>query len=343
VTRVLRFGLIGYGAWGRHHAAAIAAAPGAALVAIACRTEATAASARRDFPGVAIDLDYRALLRRPDVDAVSIALPNHLHAEVGVAALEHGKDVLLEKPMARTPAECDQLIAAGRRAGRVLSIGHELRLSAQWGRIKAMIDAGDIGGPRYALFALFRFPYRRGADGWRYDRARVGSWILEEPVHAFDLLLWYFDQVGDPESVSATGSRASREDGLSDEFTAVVRFPGGRHAVITQTLAAFEYHQVVEVVGDEGAVRGWWSGALDRALEPRFELRARRRGAEPEIIPVARSGEVFELEAQIARTVTAFEARRALVTGAEAKKRVLMCVEAERSMREGREIPLNFG
>lgn len=344
MTRVLRFGLIGYGAWGRHHAAAIASAPGAALVAIACHTEATASAARREFPDVAVHLDYRDLLRRPDVDAVAIALPNHLHAEVGVAALEQGKDVLLEKPMARTPGECDQLIAAARRTGRVLSIGHELRLSAQWGRIKAMIDTGDIGTPRYALFALFRFAYRRGAGGWRYDRARVGSWILEEPVHAFDLLLWYFDQVGDPVSVSATGSGAPREEALSDDFTAVVRFPGDRHAVITQTLAAFEYHQVMEVVGDDGAVRGWWSGALDRELEPRFELRARRRGASaPEIVPVTRSGEVFELGEQIARTATAFAARRALVTGEEARKRVLMCVEAERSMREGREIPLRFG
>src|SRR5262249_57976150 len=88
-------------------------------------------------------------------------------AGVGVAALEKGKDVLLEKPMARTPGECDQLIAAARRTGRVLSIGHELRLSAQWGRIKAMIDTGDIGTPRYALFALFRFAYRRGGGGGR--------------------------------------------------------------------------------------------------------------------------------------------------------------------------------
>src|SRR5262245_45520547 len=176
---MIRFGLIGYGAWGRHHARAIAAAPGARLTAIACRTEATAADARRDVPDAAVHLDYRDLLARSDVDAVDVVVPNHLHAKVGVAALEHGKDVLLEKPMARTAEECDALIAAAARAGRVLSIGHELRLSAQWGRIKAMIDAGDIGEPRYALFELFRFPYRRGAGGWRHSRDRVGSWLLE--------------------------------------------------------------------------------------------------------------------------------------------------------------------
>jgi myo-inositol 2-dehydrogenase/D-chiro-inositol 1-dehydrogenase len=340
---VIRFALIGYGAWGRHHAEAIVQAPRAQLAAIACRTETTAVVAQRDFPDVPVHLDYRDLLVRPDIDAVDIVLPNHLHAEVGVAALEHGKDVLLEKPMARTAEECDALIAAARHTGRVLSIGHELRLSAQWGRIKAFIEAGEIGEPLYALFELFRFPYRRGANGWRYERERVGSWILEEPVHAFDLALWYFERWGDPVSVLALGNSKGRSEGMSDNFTALVRFPAGRYAVITQTLAGFQYHQVVEVAGAKGAIRGWWSGALDRTLEPTFELKAHRRGRpEPETIPIERSGEVFELREQIARTVTAFEERRPLVTGEEARKRVVMCVESERSLREGREIALEF-
>lgn len=340
---MIRVGLIGYGAWGRHHAAAIAAAPGASLAAIACATESTAEAARRDFLGVPVHLDYRELLARRDLDAVDIVVPNHLHTEIGVAALARGLDVLLEKPMATTPQECDALLEAAARSGRVLSIGHELRLSPQWGRIKALIDAGELGDPRYMLFELFRFPYRRGAGGWRYERARVGSWILEEPVHAFDFACWYFEACGDPLAIQALGNGQRDADGLCDNFTATLRFPGGRYAVITQTLAAFQYHQVMEVVGSEGAARGWWSGALDRSLEPAFDLRVKRRGgAEPEIMPIERSGEVFELREEIARTVTAFAERRPLVSGEEARKRVVLCVEAERSLREGREIALRF-
>src|SRR4029453_17038673 len=109
VSRIMKFGRIGYGPWGRHHADAIAKAPGARLAAIACRTEATAEVARRDFPDVPVHLHYRQLLARSGVDAVHIALPNDLHADVGVAALERGLDVLLEKPMARTAEECDAL------------------------------------------------------------------------------------------------------------------------------------------------------------------------------------------------------------------------------------------
>ena len=100
----MRFGLIGYGAWGRHHAAAIAKTPGVSLAAIACASEATAAAARADHPGVPVHLDYRALLKDSAIDAVDVVVPNHLHAEIGCAALTAGKDVLLEKPMATTVA-----------------------------------------------------------------------------------------------------------------------------------------------------------------------------------------------------------------------------------------------
>src|SRR3984893_12223409 len=192
----MRFGLIGYGLWGRHHAAAIAKAPGADLAAIACASEATAAAAHRDFPGVRVDIGYQGLLARREIDAVAVVGPNHLHAEIGVAALEAGKDVLLEKPMATTLADCDRLLAAARARGRGRAIGHELRHSAQYGRVKAMIDAGEIGTPTYAAFSLFRFPFRPGSTGWRYDVTRVGSWILEEPVHFFDFIMWYFESLG---------------------------------------------------------------------------------------------------------------------------------------------------
>ena len=343
MSRPLRFGLIGYGLWGRHHAAAITAAPGGLLAGIACASEATAAMARKDYPGVPVEVGYRALLDRADIDAVAVVVPNHLHAEVGVAALEAGKDVLLEKPMATTLEGCDRLLAAARASGRVLTVGHELRLSTQYGRVKALIDAGEIGTPTYAAFSLFRFPFRPGSAGWRYDAARVGSWILEEPVHFFDFMMWYFDGIGDPLSVQALGNVGARGAGLSDNFTAILRFPGQAHAVITETLAGFEYHQLLHVVGTGGSIRSWWSGVLDRTAQPAFALRIDRRGERgAETVPVGRSGELVELGEQARQVVTAFAERRPLVAGEEARKRVAVCLAAEQSLREGREIALRF-
>jgi len=174
----LRFGLIGYGLWGRHHSRAIVQAPGATLTAIACRTEDTAAAAARDFPDVRVHRDYRELLARGDVDAVDVVVPNALHAEVGVAALEAGKDVLLEKPLAPTLEGCDRLMAAAARTGRVLTIGHELRLSHQWGGIKRLIDAGDLGVVTAAVMTCSASPTVRApaAGVTRPARSARGSW-----------------------------------------------------------------------------------------------------------------------------------------------------------------------
>ena len=338
----VRFGLVGYGLWGRHHARAIAHAPGATLTAIACRTEATAAAARQDFPSVPVHLDYREFLARTDVDAVDVVVPNDLHAEIGVAALEAGKDVLLEKPLAPTLEACDRLIATARSTGRVLSVGHELRLSQQWGAIKALIDAGDLGDVRSAVMSLFRFPYRGGSGAWRYEAGRIGSWIMEELVHHFDLLLWYFARCGDPIAVSAVGHGAHNDPARCDSVACTLRFAGGRYALVTLTLSGFEYHFTAEVVGTEGAVRTWWSGSLDRSREAAFELKVRGRGAAaPEAIALAASGELYELEEQLRRTVVAFGERRALVSAEEARKAVAVCLAAEQSIREGREIPLS--
>jgi myo-inositol 2-dehydrogenase/D-chiro-inositol 1-dehydrogenase len=339
----MRFGLIGYGLWGRLHADAIRKAPAATLVAIACASQETAAAAARDLPGVSVYRDYRELLARPDVEAVDVVVPNHLHAEVGRAALQAEKDVLLEKPMALTVEECDQLLEAARESGRVLSIGLELRLSRQWGRIKQIIDAGEIGSPLSAVVDLFRFPYRPGSGGWRYEPDRVGSWIIEELVHHYDFLMWYFEAAGDPVSIAAAASSRRGSSRMADSFASVLRFPGDRHAVVTKTVAGFEYHLNVAITGTDGAIRSWWSGSLDRTRQAAYELRVLRRGAAaPETIPIEASGELFELEEELGRIVGAFRARRPLVSGEDARKRTIVCLAAERAAREGGDVPLRF-
>ena len=188
----------------------------------------------------------------------------------------------------------------------MLAVGHELRLSSLWGRVKELIDAGAIGEPLYALIELWRRPYRLGSDGWRYDIGRVGNWILEEPIHFFDLARWYFAGVGEPVSVYATanGKRPDRPE-LHDNFSAIVAFPGGRYAVISQTLAAWEHHQTAKLTGTDGALWASWSGAMDRTFEPTFCLKL-QRGDAVEDVPIAKpSGEVYELVEQVARVAAA--------------------------------------
>jgi myo-inositol 2-dehydrogenase/D-chiro-inositol 1-dehydrogenase len=345
----LRFGLIGYGLWGTHHAEAIAKAPGAELVAIACQSDKTAEAARKRFPDIAVYRDYNSLLADASIEAVDIVVPNHLHEEIGIAALKAGKHVLLEKPMALSVAACDHLIDAAKASGKVLSIGHEFRLSTQWGRLKELVADGTIGRPLYANVSLFRFPYRPGAGGWRYKRDLVGSWILEEPVHFFDSVMWYFEELGDPDRIVAFGNgrpapgTEGNASAMAHNFSAIMRWPGGAYAVITQSLAGFEHHHVMEIVGSEGSIRTWWSGAEDRTREPSFEIKVQRAGQQKaEKIEAVASGELFELDQELCLAVEAFKANRPIVTGEEARKRILVCLAAEQALAEGREVELDF-
>jgi myo-inositol 2-dehydrogenase/D-chiro-inositol 1-dehydrogenase len=188
---------------------------------------------------------------------------------------------------------------------------------------------------------LFRFPYRPGSGGWRHDAGQVGSWIMEELVHHIRPAAVVLRAPRRADRGERRRARPAGDAAMSDGVACTLRFPGGRYAVVTLSLTGFEYHLTAEVVGAEGAVRGWWSGGLDRTREAAFELKVRRRGAAaPETIPLAASGELFELEEQLRRVVPAFRERRALVSAEEARRAVAVCLAAEQSVREGREIPL---
>ena len=336
-----RFGLVGYGAWGAHHARAIAAVPAAELVAVAVQSEASRARARADHPAARVYADHRDLLAAEDLDVVAVVLPSDLHHPVARDVLLTGRHLLLEKPMALTVAQCDDLIELAWARRRVLAVGHELRLSSLWGRVKELVDGGAVGEPLYALIELWRRPYRTGSGGWRYDPARVGNWALEEPIHFFDLARWYFAGVGEPESVyaRACGLRPDRPE-LHDNFSAVVNFPGGRYAVVSQTLAGWGHHQVVKLAGTDGALVATWGGATDRTFEPTFGLTV-MRGDAVEEVPIPRpAGEVFELVAQVARVAAAvLDGSPVACTGEDGRRAVALCLAAHESLAAGRPVP----
>ena len=346
-----RWGLIGYGRFGALHADVIEKVSGAELAAIAVATEASAERAREQHPNAQIITDWRQLVDLPSVDVVDIVSPNAWHAEMAIAAMEKGKHVLVEKPLATTLADCDRLVATVERTGQLLSVGFELRLSVQWRRIKQLIDEDHIGAPRFINITLFRHPYRAGASGWRQQSDAVGSWILEEPVHFYDLAMWYLESAGDPVAVNAQGTLAGTSAGTSvgqagmlDNLTSSIRFKNGEIACVTQILSGFGHHLVVEISGSRGAIRATWSANDAASEQPAFDLWMGPVGMTPptRIALEGQSGEVFELAEQIRLTVEAFAAGRPLLGVREGRKAVVVCLEAERSVTEGKEIALQF-
>lgn len=342
MSQPVRYGLIGFGAWGQHHADAIRKADNASLVAIAARSEASVAAAREAYPDAWVTNDYRELVAREDIDVVDVVVPSYLHEEVSLAVLNAGKHLLLEKPMGIDLPQCDAMIAAAKTQQRILCVGHELRLSSMWGKAKQMIEDGFIGTPQYCLVELSRNPYRQGADGWRYDIDRVGNWILEEPIHFFDLARWYLESAGVPERVYATAnSRQPDHPELQDNFSAIMHFSGGAYAVVSQTLSAFEHHQTAKITGEKGALWASWSGAMDRTRHPTFRLRA-FDGNEVVDVPIEKpTGELFELEDQIVRMADAIQSGTELhCTAEDGKWSVAMCLAATESIKSGAAEPI---
>jgi myo-inositol 2-dehydrogenase/D-chiro-inositol 1-dehydrogenase len=181
---------------------------------------------------------------------------------------------------------------------------------------------------------------RLGADGWRYDIQRVGNWILEEPIHFFDLARWYFQSLGDPVSVFAQAS-AKRPDHpeLQDNFSAMLRFNGGAYALISQTLCGWEHHQTVKITGREGSLWASWSGAMDRTMHPTFWLK-HQHGDVVEIVPIDKiTGEVYELRDQVDMMVRAVtDGAPVATTGTDGRWSVLMCEKAQQSVESKTEV-----
>ena len=339
----VRAGLVGFGAWGQHHANAIKVTEGVDLVAIAARSDSSTAAAKGAYPDADVYSDFNELIARDDLDFIDVAVPSHLHHAVATAVLGAGKHLLLEKPMGVSLEECDDMIRLANDNKCLFAVGHELRLSSMWGKAKLMIDEGFIGDPLYALVELSRNPYRQGADGWRYDIDRVGSWILEEPIHFFDLARWYLEAAGQPESIYATAnSRQPDHPELHDNFSAVMHFTGGAYAVVSQTLAAFEHHQTIKITGTRGALWASWSGAMDRTRHPTFSLRAFNGGEVVNVSIDKPTGELFELEDQIARMVDAIRDGVPLHCSAEdGRWSVAMCLAAEASVKAGTKVSMS--
>ena len=143
---MLKLGLLGAGFMGGTHAAAFARIPDVQIFGISSRS-AEKAEALAGKYGAKAFTDAMALATDPQVDIVSNTLPTHLHKDVTIAALQAGKHVLLEKPMALTVEDCDELVEAAKKADRVLMIGQVLRFWPEYVALVDYVKTGALGKP----------------------------------------------------------------------------------------------------------------------------------------------------------------------------------------------------
>ncbi len=169
---------------------------------------------------------WQEAVRDPGVDAVDLCLPTHLHAPAAIAALEAGKHVLVEKPMALTGEEADRMIAAARSAGRILMTAQVLRFFPDYTPLIELHRGGSLGPMRSALFR------RRCAaptwGDWLPDPAKSGGGVFDLLIHDVDMAVHLF---GLPAAVSAVGEEDMAR-GI-DILVGQLHYAGGEVAVIT--------------------------------------------------------------------------------------------------------------
>src|SRR5580693_721528 len=146
----LRFGIIGAGGIGLEHLSSLSQCPRATAVAIAENNPARAKEATERFKLPRSYTDYHELLDQADIDAVTIALPNHLHAPVAIAALKARKHVLLEKPMALNAREAARIVDTATKMKRTLMVAQNQRFTRATQMARLVIQRGDLGETYHA-------------------------------------------------------------------------------------------------------------------------------------------------------------------------------------------------
>jgi predicted dehydrogenase len=172
------------------------------VIAVADVRRETAEQAAKKFEVPHLYEDYRELLKRDDIDAVSVCTPNFMHKRPTIDALEAGKHVLVEKPLAINAAEGREMVAAARRTGKKLQAGLNNRFGSGPQALKRFIEAGELGDVYYARSQALR---RRGIPSWgvftQKDKQGGGP-LIDIGVHILDLTLWL---MGHPKPVAASG------------------------------------------------------------------------------------------------------------------------------------------
>ncbi len=187
--------VIGAGAIGLDHIASFQRHAAARVVALAEVSAERGREAADKFGIQELTTDYRKLLRRADIDVVSIALPNHLHARVTLEALRAGKHVMLEKPMATRAVDAARLVVEARRRKLLLMVGQNVRFTPEVQTARQLIDRGVLGEVYHATTAWTR----------RAGIPRIGSWFTQAKfagggctydigVHALDRCLYLMDE-----------------------------------------------------------------------------------------------------------------------------------------------------
>ncbi|MCL4528742.1 MAG: Gfo/Idh/MocA family oxidoreductase [Chloroflexi bacterium] len=217
------------------------------LRAVASRSQFAADSYAREQKIPRAFGSYEALLNDPETDVIYNPLPNHLHAEWTIKALEAGKHVLCEKPLALTLAEVDAMIAASQRTGKIVAEAFMYRHHPQTLKVKELVDNGDLGKLQM-IKGSFTFALTREND-IRLKKEMGGGSIWDVGCYPIS----YARAVVGEEPLEVFGWQVSGPTGIDETFIGQMRFPNDIHAQFDCGFAS-PFHAFMEIVGTEGTL-----------------------------------------------------------------------------------------
>lgn len=250
----LRCGLIGCGRVAPRHAQSYQQLSETDLVAVADIKPSRAERFAQEY-GATAYFDHRALLERDDIDLVSICVPSGLHAAIALDAMQAGKHVLVEKPIAITLEDADRMIALSEATGRTLGVVLQNRYNPPMQQLRATIDQGKLG-KLYLGNACVRWyrPQSYYEDGWHGTWAMDGGALMNQSIHHIDALQWF---MGPVQSVYAYSATLAHRMEAEDVGVAVVRFTSGALATIEGSTLTWPQNLEgsVAVFGERGSVK----------------------------------------------------------------------------------------
>jgi UDP-N-acetyl-2-amino-2-deoxyglucuronate dehydrogenase len=254
MTYSIRFGLIGCGRVAPRHASAVQELPNANLVAVADLIESRVQRYASEY-GAEAFLDYRNLLEQKDIDIVNICTPSGTHTQIAIDAMQAGKHVIVEKPIALSLEDADRMITTAKVEGVKLCVVLQNRYNQPIIDLRQIVDEGRIGKLLLgnATVRWYR-PQEYYEDGWHGTLSMDGGALMNQSIHHIDALQWF---MGEVQSVFAfTGTLAHFME-AEDTGVAVIRFKSGGLGVVEGS--TITYPQNLEgslaLFGEKGSVK----------------------------------------------------------------------------------------
>ncbi|MBN1564707.1 MAG: Gfo/Idh/MocA family oxidoreductase [Anaerolineae bacterium] len=226
----VRVGVIGSGFIGNIHVDGLKHVPEAEIVAVASKTPGKARAFADQWRIPDAYEDYRDILQRDDIDAVTVGVPNYLHEEVVIAAAEAGKHIMCEKPFARTIEEAQNMLAAVKKASVKLVYGEMLCFAPKYARAKKLVDEGAVG-------KVFRIKQSEEHDGphspWFWDvNLSGGGVLLDMGCHSIEFARWILDRPPVKSVWASLGTYVHQDKTQGDDHSiCVIEFAGGAVAI----------------------------------------------------------------------------------------------------------------